>query len=105
MERKPTMNRAISAIMYASLHGPPPRLALDEIGDIGISTVNSYDTGYETAVWGLDGQPYRVETYPDEQAALAGHRRWFAICADRGVKEISHIGYGDVQAPGKIVLR
>jgi hypothetical protein len=89
---------------------PPPRLALDEFdGGIGrfdkvlISTVKTYDMGYETAVCvtvGDDYDAYPVERYASEEDALSGHARW--VEKFPALNSFTCLGYGGLVDPREI---
>ena len=82
--------------------GPPPRLALDEIGDgISVSTINSRDQGPETAICDVAGA-HPVERYASVEDALEGHKRWVEKAPT--LTEITKLGYGAIQGETQVTL-
>lgn len=60
---------------------------------LGISTVNSSDMGYETAVIDSSGA-HPVERYSSELEAIAGHRKW--VEKSKVLKTIIELGFGSL---------
>lgn len=51
-------------------------VATNEVGDITIDTCDTYDCGYETAIWYKDNAMVIVERYANRELAEAGHKLW-----------------------------
>lgn len=52
----------------------------DEIGDYTVSTVNTIDAGWETAIWKGHGTIVVVARYATKEEALQGHQDWIKVC-------------------------
>lgn len=52
------------------------KVGRDTIGDYTISTCDTMDQGYETAMWKGDGDIIIVERYPNKERAETGHTKW-----------------------------
>jgi hypothetical protein len=69
---------------------------------IGVSTIDSSDLGFETAI--LDGSgAHPVERYDTLEQAKAGHAKWVKK-AKAGLKHIVKLGYGDLIGSKKMKL-
>ena len=102
-KRDARIAEAAALLTVASAMGPPPTLAVDEAGGLVVSTVKSWDLGYETAL--IDANPdgpYPVERYETEEEARAGHARW--VLAAPGLTTIVKLGYMDVVADERVTL-
>lgn len=83
---------------------PPKSIAKTEINGYIVSTVNTPDMGYETAI--LKDNAYPVERYKDEESAKIGHDKWvenIRIESDLGPIKITRLGYGD-SVPDQIMV-
>lgn len=78
------------------------RILLDNINGLEISTVNTPDMGFETAILDVNGV-YPVERYPTRHDAIIGHNRWCKKAEK--IKEVITLGYGGLTEEEKITLR
>ena len=75
---------------------PSKRIALDQVGDYTISTLDTSDCGPETAIWkGEDGEIIIVERYNTIPAAIEGHKAWVEYCNDFEPTQLYSIQYED----------
>lgn len=84
-----------------------PQLALDEVDDIEVSTIQTLDLAhiYETAVRvDDDGDVHPVERYVTEEEALAGHARWVAVMRDERPTLLIDIGFPGVIPPEEFIV-
>ncbi len=79
------------------------RVALDNVGPLGVSTVPSCDMGYETALGSSDGNWHPVERYDSSVEAIAGHGEWLKRIQS-GEREFTKLGYGDLIDPESLTL-
>jgi len=68
-------------------------LGRDVVDGLIVSTANTIDMGYETAIINRNPQII-VERYEDKEQAKAGHSRWLKKVV--GMKEAVDIGYGSI---------
>lgn len=66
-----------------------------EVGSLVVSTVNTHDMGWETAIIDKVGT-HPVERYPRHINAVAGHAKWVAIAPK--LREVIELGYGSLIA-------
>lgn len=79
--------------MGAVVAGPAPQIARDEVDGLTVSTVNSIDQGYETAI--LDAvDVYPVERYQTLEGAIEGHQKWLE--AAPGLLAVTKLSYGSL---------
>lgn len=77
---------------------PPEEAGRTHVDGLTISTVNSSDMGWETAI--LDANnAHPVERYPDKESALRGHKKWVKRAAT--LTEVERIWYPGI--PKEIV--
>jgi hypothetical protein len=73
--------------------GEAPRVGEKvHVAGLTVSTVDTWDLGWETAVIDAAGT-HAVERYATEAEALAGHARW--VAAAPTLTEVVRIGTGD----------
>ncbi len=88
--------------LYAMAKGEGLRVGEKEtVAGLKVSTVESCDLGYETAVIDARGT-YSVERYETEGDALAGHARW--VAAAPNLTTVVRIGTGDGAVPDEMVI-
>jgi len=80
----------------------PDVLPKEEVNGLKVSTVNTHDMGFETAILDKNGA-YCVQRYETKDQAEKGHQKWINMCKD-GLTEIVEIGYGDIVEPEEIRL-
>ena len=73
---------------------PPEQLGKSFVNGFGVSTVNSHDLGWETAVCREGGKWHPVERYFTREEAEAGHVRWQQR-AEAGLTTVLDLGYPD----------
>jgi hypothetical protein len=67
--------------ILASLQGYKSEVGgKDEVGDYTVSTVNTIDAGWETAIWKGNGEIVVVARYATKEEALQGHQDWIEVC-------------------------
>ena len=66
---------------------------------ITVSTVDTTDRGWETAIVDADGEIHVVEEYPDRDAAAAGHAKWVEQAPT--LTHVTDIGYGSLIEPSE----
>ncbi len=66
------------------------RVARDSACGLTVSTANTSDEGFETAILDTKGA-HPVERYDDRPAAIAGHALWVEKCR-RGLNRITELG-------------
>ena len=52
----------------------------DKVGDYTVSTVNTIDAGWETAIWKGNGTIVVVARYITKEEAQKGHQDWVEVC-------------------------
>lgn len=52
----------------------------DKVGDYTVSTVDTPDAGWETAIWKEGGEIVVVARYATKEEALEGHQDWVEGC-------------------------
>lgn len=87
---------------------PLGRLEPENNNGLGVSTIDSTDMGYETAILD-DGNPdgeraLPVERYKSEEAAIEGHAKWCEFVKDGKGKVITRLGYEDMVDTKEITL-
>lgn len=82
---------------------PPYQLEKRFIGDFAVSTVNSLDMGWETAVARQNESWHVVERYETKEQAIAGHARWCERAAE-GLTTVTDIGYPGAIEPKEVTL-
>ena len=87
------MQDAISSLIGAIAKGPAPRLARTRVNGLIVSTVDSCDCGWETAIIDANSA-YPVERYETEEKAIEGHKKWCECAKD--IETITQLGYMDV---------
>jgi hypothetical protein len=80
----------------------PPRIAYDEADGLAVSTVNTYDMGYETAIRDAE-RAIPVQRYKTEQEALAGHAAWLAKLPT--ITKVTYLGYGELVEPEVVTVK
>jgi hypothetical protein len=100
---KQTTEQLAGLIAAVATGGPQPNvLPKDKANGLGISTINSQDMGYETAI--LDAKnAHPVERYETEDEAKAGHAKWLKRVQE-GLSEVTRLGYGDIVDDEQITL-
>lgn len=94
---------SFGGLLGAILGGAAPKIALTQVGELEVSTVNSLDCGPETAICDEDGAVYPVERYADVDAAEAGHKKW--VQAAKTLKTVHQLGYGDLVEAEDVTLK
>ena len=56
------------------------KIGREVVGDYTVSTLETEDQGWETAVWKGHNDMIIVARYPHKRAARAGHRDWCEVC-------------------------
>ncbi len=79
--------------MLLGIFGPRQGHSMrDEVNGFTVSTVNSPDQGWETAI--LDGNgAHPVQRYADESSAAIGHAKWKQLISS-GETQVVELGYG-----------
>lgn len=78
--------------ILGTLAGASPRLDRTDVKGLTVSTVNSCDLGYETAIIDKNGT-YPVERYETRDEAGRGHEKW---CKDaETLATVIKLGYPD----------
>lgn len=73
--------------------GPSQVLDRTEVGDLIVSTVETTDLGWETAILDAEKAVYPVERYGDDRAAAEeGHARWVKEAPT--LVHVTKLGYG-----------
>jgi hypothetical protein len=83
----------LMSLLKAGVQPPRTEPHRTEVGDILVSTVETSDAGWETAL-AFDGEFHPVERYEDEGTAMKGHSEWVERCP--GLTEVTMIGYGTI---------
>ena len=52
----------------------------DEVNDYTIDSCNTFDEGYETAIWKGNNEMIIVERYPSKVEMHEGHKKWCDFC-------------------------
>lgn len=78
----------------ALIGGPAPTIARTEIDGFIVSTVDSMDMGYETAIIDANGT-HPVQHYNTEEEAIDGHDDWVDGIS-KGVRRVTKLGYGSL---------
>ena len=50
------------------------------VGDYTVSTIDTADAGWETAIWKEGGEIVVVARYATKEEAEQGHQNWIEIC-------------------------
>lgn len=66
---------------------------------ITVSTVETTDRGWETAIIDAKCEIHVVEEYPDSEAAAAGHAKWVEQAPT--LTHVTDIGYGSLIEPSE----
>ncbi len=61
----------------------------DEINDYTIDSCDSFDEGYETAIWKGNNDMIIVERYSTKEEMHKGHKKWCEFCKTNPVKAYS----------------
>lgn len=90
--------------LYAIKGGAaPPVCEPVTVAGLRVSTVDTPDLGFETAITDAAGT-YPVERHATEEAAAVGHRLW--VAAAPGLTQVTRIGTGDGAVPDeRVTLR
>ena len=56
------------------------RIAKTRVGDYTVSTIDTPDQGWETAIWKQDGEIVLVARYETREEAQIGHNDWICAC-------------------------
>ena len=70
---------------------------------IGVSTCNTYDEGYETALLDANGA-HPVERYATKELAIKGHKKWVSKSKKLNGKKIKKIGPSDMPELGEDII-
>lgn len=95
---------AIPHPLITALMGPPTRVIEKAfVAGLAISTIETHDIGWETAVAVQGSEDWHpVERYPDQAAAEAGHARWIGAAPD--LTEVMDLGLPGYSEPKLIPL-
>jgi len=86
----------------SGLLGEQQRVARNLVKGLVVSTVNTSDCGYETAILDTDhARP--VERYDTWEDAVRGHARWKRRA--RTLKKVTMLGYGELVEPENFELQ
>ncbi|HEY5708602.1 MAG TPA: hypothetical protein VIS51_04340 [Solirubrobacterales bacterium] len=90
--------------MFGAMFGGPaepvaPKFVLK---GLGVSTVETPDMGFETAILDANGT-HPVERYDTRIEAVLGHLEWAERCL-HGLAGITKLGYGDLVKEKQVVL-
>ena len=91
----------LMAGVTAGLLGPQDRVARNLVKGLVVSTVNTSDMGYETAI--LDTEhAHPVERYDTREDAVRGHAHWKRRA--RTLTKVTRLGYGSLVEPEEFEL-
>lgn len=76
---------------------------LYESDGFNVSTVNTSDMGYETAICDKEGV-HPVERYENREQAKKGHDKWIEYVKNYNGWEVKELGYGVLCESEKIIL-
>lgn len=77
------------------------KIGRDEINGLTVSTCDTPDQGYETAIIDLN-KVYIVERYLNKEQAIQGHTKWCEKA--KTITHITDVGYGDLVGSSEVVL-
>lgn len=82
----------VSSLAKGVMSGAAPDVVPKEIANgLIVSTIDSHDLGYETALMDKSNT-FVVERYDSEEEARVGHSNWVKKCED-GIETITTLGY------------
>ncbi len=80
------------------------RIDPEDNGGIGVSTADTSDMGFETALLDQNGV-HPVERYENEEDAKLGHVKWVEFAKKGKEKPVIKLGYSDLVTEKEIILR
>lgn len=79
------------------------KIGRDEVAGLIVSTCNTSDEGYETALCDQNGA-HPVERYATAELAAKGHRLWMASAKNKKLKTVKKLGAWGVVEDERITL-
>lgn len=77
------------------------KIARDKCGTLTVSTANTPDMGYETAIGDKEGRFHPVQRYTTREEAIAGHAEWLTKLPN--LKEVIKLGDEDLEVEPKLI--
>ena len=78
------------------------KVGREEINGLTVSTADSDDMGYETAILDENGT-HPVERYKTKEESVAEHKKWCEKAKE--LESITELGYGDLVEDKKITIK
>lgn len=94
----------LKTLLSMLMHTPDKKVYRDDVDGLTVSTVETFDAGYETAIVDKDNNAHVVEHYPSEAHAILGHAKWKKQIV--GMTEVTALRPPDMELPSyKVKLK